>query len=194
VKQVFEKAKPMKNRNAYQLLPTWSAIVLSVVLVACGGKDPSASQTSKDSQTAAPAEKSIWLAQAPTDAAGILTSRAAEPGTPVVVQAVVGGVLRPFTDGFSTFVIGDESIVFCNEMEDDHCSTPWDACCEDREKLAISRALVQVVGNDGLPLAGSMRGANGLKELDVVTVVGVIAPESTPENLIINASQLYRHG
>ena len=181
----------MKKQHITNRLATLSAVLLVWMLAGCGEKAPSASHPH---QAESASHTTLWLAQAPEQPVSILAVRAAKPGTAVVVQAVVGGVLHPFTEGFSTFVVGDDSLVFCNEMEDDHCSTPWDACCEDRDKLAMNRALVQVVGGDGMPLPGSLRGANGLKELDVVTVVGVIAPESTPENLIINASQLYRHG
>lgn len=131
---------------------------------------------------------------APEDAIAVTEARNLEPGDSVVVTGVIGGVMHPFTEGFATFVLGDDAIVFCNEMGDDHCATPWDACCEDRDVLAKSRAMVQVLDADGTPLAQGLRQVNGLVELSKVTVIGVVAEQSTQENLIINAAQIHVKG
>jgi hypothetical protein len=37
----------------------------------------------------------------------------------------------------------------------------------------------------------TLKGQNGLKELQTVLVSGIVAEQSTPQNLIINATRLY---
>ena len=115
----------------------------------------------------------------------------AKPGEPIVVKGQIAAAMTPFSENYASFVIGDEALLYCNEMGDDHCPTPWDACCEDLDKVKTSRASVQIVEN-GLPLPLSLKGIGGLKELDYVVVSGTADPSSTPDNLIINLTEIYR--
>jgi hypothetical protein len=112
-------------------------------------------------------------------------------GESAVVVGQIGGSLEPFLEGYAGFVLADTDIEFCDEMGDDHCSTPWDACCEDPDKVKASRASVQFVDADGEPLAVSVEGFSGLKGLSHVVVTGTVAGTSTPENLIIDADGIY---
>lgn len=119
--------------------------------------------------------------------------KSAEPGQPITVTGQIGGTMEPFGANFATLTLGDEAIMFCDEMDDDHCPTPWDACCEDPDKVAASRASVQLLDvNTGNVLRGSFKGVAGLKELDRIVVVGLVDETSTPENLIINARAIYQ--
>jgi len=128
----------------------------------------------------------------PEGAVSVTQARAsAAPGKPIVVTGQIGASDQPFGNSFATFILGDEAIDFCDELPGDTCPKPWDACCEDPDKLAASRASVQLT-LDGTPIPGSIKGVAGLKELDHVVVAGVVAPTSTSENLIIHASGIYR--
>ncbi len=75
--------------------------------------------------------------------------------------------------------------------DEDHCPTPWDACCEDPDKLARSRASVQLI-TDGIPISGTLKGVGGLSELDHIIVAGTVDPSSTADNLLINSTGIYR--
>jgi hypothetical protein len=87
--------------------------------------------------------------------------------------------------------MADEVVYFCDEMEDEACATPWDACCEDPEKLAANRASVVFLDDQGQPLSLNLKEVANLSGLNLVTIKGVVAPESTSENMIIHASGLY---
>lgn len=131
-----------------------------------------------------------------TKPSGALPVKAAreqlKPGDEALVFGQIGGVDEPFFQGYAGFVLGDTDIVFCDEMsEDGHCQTPWDACCEDPDKLKISRASVQFVDAQRNPIEAEMKGFAGLKELSHVLVAGVVAETSTPDNLIIEARGFY---
>jgi hypothetical protein len=132
------------------------------------------------------------LEMKPADAINVKTARATlKPGDKAVVFGQIGGLTEPFLDGHAGFVMGDTDIEFCDEMGDDHCSKPWDACCEDPDLLKVSRASVQFVDDSGDVIAQGMEGFAGLAGLSHVIVTGEVASTSTPDNLIINANGLY---
>lgn len=114
-------------------------------------------------------------------------------GDPATVTGQIGGADKPFIEGYAGFILADESIMFCDETgDDDHCSTPWDACCEDPDKVTANRLTVQFTDETGNPIAGNLKGISALSELDIVTVKGTVAEGSDEKNLVINATHLYR--
>lgn len=114
------------------------------------------------------------------------------PGDEVVIEAKVMGSKSPFVEGRALMVVGDEgTITSCDLMsDDDHCETPWDACCDSREGLREGTATVQVVDDAGKVLTQGFRGVNGLKELSRVRVKGKVAPMSTEQAFVINATAI----
>jgi hypothetical protein len=174
--------------NAY-LKPILAGLAGIILFAGCGeSASPEANNAS------GPAELDAYLLQAEPEGAVSVTEarQSAEPGRPIVVAGQIGAALNPFSADYATFVLGDEALMYCDEMgDDDHCATPWDACCEDPDKVMQGRASVQVLA-DGNPLPGSLKGVGGLTELDHVVVAGTVDPSSTPQNLIINASGIYR--
>ena len=76
--------------------------------------------------------------------------------------------------------------------DDDHCSTPWDACCEDPDKIQSMRVAVQFFDPQGNPLEADLKQDIGLKELDMVSVVGTVDEMSSASNLVIRATGIYR--
>ncbi|MGE9289580.1 MAG: hypothetical protein ACQKBT_01240 [Puniceicoccales bacterium] len=97
-------------------------------------------------------------------------------GGVVTVEGKIGGTPTPFGDGYAVFFLADESLVFCNEMGDDHCPTPWDACCEDPDKASRNRILVQFSDETGEIVAGTVKGVNDLREMDRVVIRGKVLP------------------
>lgn len=161
---------------------------IALLLSACS-PEPEAGETTAGNIL----ESNIQLLEAkPGDPLPVKAARAQlSPGQPAVVTGQVGGSEEPFFDGYAGFVLADTAVRFCNEMGDDHCPTPWDACCEDPDSLKSSRASVQFVDAAGLPVAASLKGFAGLEPLRKVVVTGTVASSSTPENLIIEAQGLY---
>lgn len=189
----------MKKTNTILVFATTSLLGLGLFLTGCGESEPEASEetpeVSEQSMANTPAQGSepsaFLLETAPTGAISVAEARkVAEPGESIVVEGQIGAAMNPFGEKFATLVLGDEEIMFCNEMAEDHCATPWDACCEDPEKVATHRASVQLVAG-GDPVRGSLRGVGGLSELDHVVVEGSVDPTSTSGNLLINATGVY---
>lgn len=112
----------------------------------------------------------------------------AQAGEVVMFTGRVGGVRDPLMKDFAAFVIADEILEFCDEMANPgHCPAPWDACCEDPEKVSEARAFVQFVDESGAPLALDLEQEIGLAANKNVIVKGRLSAESTPGNRIILA-------
>lgn len=177
-----------KNKNRLSLC--LGMIGISLLLSACGPK-------ASDENTAKVESNLLDRIQVlDTKPEGALSVKAAReqlnPGEEAFVFGQIGGVDQPFLEGYAGFVLGDTDLVFCGEMgNDDHCPTPWDACCEDTDTLKASRASVQFVDASGQAIAASMKGFAEVKELSPVVVQGTVAESSTPDNLIIEARGLY---
>lgn len=179
------------HTNNHHLSLIIAAILSSLVLVltACGPSDsPSISRTSKDNTLT-----TMQLSEAPKNVLRVASVRArANPGTSITVRGQIGGTRLPFVDGYAGFVLADPELVFCDEMGDNHCNTPWDACCEDPDKLKAMRVSVQFVDAIGNPIQQNLQTSIGLNEFDEVVVIGTVAESSTPTNVIIEATTLYK--
>lgn len=134
-----------------------------------------------------------FTASAPADPKPISTLRTtAKPGDEVTVSGLVMGREKPFVEGRAAFILGDPSkMTPCNKMPDDHCKTPWDACCDTPEAKREGTATIQILGADQRVLKQNIKGEHGLKELSAVTLTGTVDKASTPEALIINATALH---
>lgn len=116
----------------------------------------------------------------------------AKPGDEVLLEGKIMGVPQPFVEGRAVFVLGDDAtITSCDEMADDHCTTPWDACCDPKDVRHQGTATIQVVDADGQLVRQGLKGVHGLKELSSVRISGVIADTSKPEAMIVNATKIY---
>lgn len=176
--------KQTKKSHLSALLPA----LLGIGLVACSPKEDTTTQASPDTSDLG---SGLFLEQAPGGALNVAAARLQlSPGDDAVIEGQIGGVLEPFLSGYAGFVLADTKIVFCNEMGDDHCPTPWDACCEDADQLKARRISVQFVDADGHPLEGDLKGDGHLKELDHIVVIGIVAEGSTKENMIVHANKL----
>jgi hypothetical protein len=72
----------------------------------------------------------------------------------------------------------------------DHCKTPWDACCEDQQTIAAAAATVQVVNDKGQPLKVGLNGHKGIAPGKDVTVTGKVR-SADEKNLVVDATGIY---
>lgn len=176
------------NTKKTHLTTTLTLGAFILLASACTPADDSSTDTTE------PAASTLLLSEAPTGALSVSDARKqAQPGQAIQVSGQIGGTLKPFVDGYAAFVLADPELVFCDEMgDDDHCSTPWDACCEDSDKLQSMRVSVQFVDGEGNPIQEDLKSSIGLKELDNVAISGTVAESSTATNVIIHATGLYK--
>jgi len=163
-----------------------AALAALTILISCGKKAETASAPQPQSAT------SWLLASMPEGARPVAEVKSsAKEGDTVVVRGRIGGRVEPLTKGSPVFVIMDPSIPTCDELEDDHCATPWDYCCEPAESIAANNATVQMVTAQGAPLTADLV-AGGLKPQDEVVVIGVVGPRPSEAVLTIRATAVHR--
>jgi hypothetical protein len=127
----------------------------------------------------------------PSGAKGVLEVRKqAKDGDEVVVTGRVGGSTSPIIAGALVFTIVDPSLKPCNEKADDSCATPWDYCCDPKDKLAQATASIKVVDAQGNTVEKDARQFLGIKELQTVVVRGK-AKRDANGNLTVLADQVY---
>ncbi len=165
------------------------------LLSACGTEEKATSATSESDEAAVathPKIAPVILTEKPEGSQTVLELRkAGKPGDEVTVTGKIGGAMKPFTEGFATFVLADTSLRTCDLIPEDGCKTPWDACCADPEMINASRITVQILDGDSGPVAVSLHQMEGLSELDQLVVMGQVAEGSSAENLILNASGIF---
>jgi hypothetical protein len=114
----------------------------------------------------------------------------ADSGEIIIINGFIGGRREPFTAGRASFILGDDSIKTCDEIDTDHCPTPWDACCEDRKKILSSTISIQVIDEHTNLLKGTLKGVKGLQPGRKIKVLGTIDSRSIPSAMLVNAQQI----
>jgi len=164
--------------------------VLTLFFTACGGEKskPEASTVGVGQNFDA-----VFVDTEPEEAVSVVEARkSARPGDLIAVTGKIAGAMHPFTEGFATAILADQTLATCDLTNDDECPTPWDACCVEIPVIQSKRMLIQVLGDDGRPVTEGLAGVRGMKELDVLVVAGTVAEGSTTENLILNATEIYQ--
>ncbi|MBL9151376.1 MAG: hypothetical protein JNK37_02770 [Verrucomicrobiales bacterium] len=173
--------KPTMKTN-----PILFTLVATLALTSCGEKAESPAQSTN------PRLQALFVAEEPKGALSVLEARkSGQPGAEITVVGRVAGVMEPFSKDFATLVLADDTVMTCDRNPGDACETPWDACCVEPKVLAASRLSVQVMGDGGQPITQTLKGVNGLKELDRLIIQGRVAQGSNADNLIIEATGIF---
>jgi hypothetical protein len=181
----MKKPNPTTRRISLQVF-----VAVSFMLTACEREKPAGSSAKNFPEALA----GTIVREEPPQPAQSFAEVRKKVGQPaeVVLTGRVGGRLDPFIAGYAAFVLTGEEVEFCDEMgDDDHCQTPWDACCEDPEHIAAHRALVQIADSTGQPLPIDLKSGGWLSENQSLTIAGTLDPQATADNLIVNVSRIY---
>ncbi len=183
----------MKLRREHGLVIALA--LLAGVTTGCPADGPTAGGTETAGTAQTPATGlpgGLKLATSPDgEALGVSAAKAsAKEGETIVLRGRIGGTFAPFVEGRAAMTIADEAMDSCDSKEGDGCTAPWDYCCETPEDILANTATIQVVGEDGRPLAVSLREL-GAKELATVVVQGTVGPRPDPKVLIVNATGIW---
>ncbi len=160
----------------------------ALFLVSCKKTDPVAAAPAAD-----PAFERFFSEETLKDARPIHIARTtAQAGDEITLEGLVMGRENVFVNDRAAFILGDPAkLTPCNTVPGDSCKTPWDACCDTQEVKREGTASIQLVDEDGRVLKGDLKGTSGIKELSSVTVTGTVAPQSTEDALIVNATRIH---
>jgi hypothetical protein len=164
-----------------------ACVLAASALVACeGAQEKPAAGTST---TTIPAG---MVARGPAQGTGVTAAKAsATQGAEIVIVGKIGGSEAPFSADRAVFTIVDPSLKSCADGGDpDHCTTPWDYCCEDRKALKSGMATIEIAGANGKPLAGSVKGVSGLDPLAIVAVTGTVTERNDAGMLVVRARKI----
>lgn len=162
---------------------------LTALLVSCGKETTT---TIVEAKIVSPELQAVFVERIADEASPIHLARTTvQPGDVIVLKGQVMGAAEPFVEGRAAFILGDrDKLTPCNEMPDDHCKTPWDACCDSKEAFREGTATIQVVGEDGRTLKEGLEGVEGLEKLTKILIKGEVAEQSGPGNLVVNATAI----
>ncbi|MCA9288741.1 MAG: hypothetical protein KDA05_09170 [Phycisphaerales bacterium] len=183
--------KSRTNHAMLALVAAGAALALS----ACGPAAPannSPNRGTNQSSNQGSASPAWILASMPEDArpVGEIKASAVE-GDTVAIRGRIGGRLEPISAESAVFTIVDPAVPSCADMDEDHCDTPWDYCCEPQENLNANNATIQLVDAAGRIMADTNPIAAGLDPLDEIVVVGTVGPRDNPTVLTIRATGVY---
>jgi len=165
-------------------LAPFAVLLTAVLLGGCDKSQPA------DKPATAPLPEELFLGAAPDDPRPIHElKQSTEPGDEVTVRAVIGGRVDPIVRGRASATIVDAEVNNTCLIGDDHCKTPWDYCCEPRERVTANMATLQVVDADGRVVEADL--ASRLPPLSTVVARGIVGPRPTSEALTINATGVY---
>jgi hypothetical protein len=165
-----------------------SSLLIPVILFAAGCN--SAGPATSPAKGEVPASKYL-AATEPAGARGVLEVRKdARDGDEVTIVGRIGGSRKPFVAGRASFTIVDPSLVPCSDREGDSCPTPWDYCCDPKDKLAQATASIKFVDDRGKTIEQDAPALLGVKELQTIVVRGK-ARRDEGGNLIVLAEQIY---
>jgi len=166
-------------------------LVGGVVLLCVIGCNRSATDAGHAKNASAALPAGLLVEEPPPHAREVGEARrAAAEGDTLAVRGRIGGRRQPFVEGRAIFTLADLSIPTCADKDDDHCTTPWDYCCEPPDHLAAHLLTVQVVDADGRPLAADLSAA-GLEPMAEVVVQGRVSQKIDDKVLILDASAIH---
>ena len=170
--------------------------IATLSLIACGDTPTGDAPTQNESTSAVTIPTNLFAAARPADADDLgKVIVAAKQGDTVRFLGRVGGMREPFVKDSSIFVVADPGLVSCELMGDeDHCTIPWDYCCEDSDLLRMGRATVRLVDDAGRPYRISAEGAGSLAGLKFVLVEGIVHDKNDDGLFIVDASSVWVGG
>lgn len=158
--------------------------VLVLVLVGCGSQS---TDQEPPAAAAVPLPANLFTDTAPDAPLSVAEARrSATEGTSIVLRGRIGGRARPFSEERAIFLLSDLSLPPCT----DGCPAPWDYCCEDPKAIQDGVATIQVVGQDGKPLATGLERIGGLKPMSEVVVAGTVQRRDD-QVLVVNAERIH---
>jgi len=134
----------------------------------------------------------LFLAEAPPGVKPIKEWKAeSSEGDEIVVRAVVGGRKAPIVSGRALWTAVDVALYNKCKRCGAACPTPWDYCCGAPEQIVPHMITVQIVDEQGRPLAVDLTSSGKIKPMATLVIRGVVAQRPNPETLVMNASGVF---
>ena len=163
----------------------------ALVLTGCEAESEEYSTAAAPAAATASLPQGLVVSAKPEGAQSVnAVKAAAKEGDEVVMSGIIGGAEEPLAANRAIFTMIDPALTTCDEMSADMCKTPWDACCEPREKIVAQSATVQVAGTDGQVLKSGLNNVSGIAPLKNVTIKGKVRSKAD-QVLVVDATAIH---
>ncbi len=167
----------------------------ALALVACSAEESKQESAAPTMATSLP--NSFFIADRPGDVKDLVeVKKTAKKGDDVTFLARIGGRKNAsFVSSLSMMIVADPALRSCELMgEEEHCATPEDYCCENRDKLNQGLATVRFLDSGGDPFPFSIDGDHSLETLKYVVINGSVVDMNDKGIFIIDANKVWVGG
>jgi hypothetical protein len=164
-------------------------------LFGCNTEEPTKEITAPTVATSLP--NSFFTSDRPANVQDLdAVKKEAKKGDDVTFLARIGGRKNAsFVPTLSMMIVADPSLKSCELMsEEEHCATPEDYCCENRELLNQGLATVRFLDDEGEAYPFSIDGDQGLETLKYVVIEGTLRDSNDKGLFIVDASKVWVGG
>lgn len=167
----------------------------ALVLAGCSSEEVAEKTTTSSEATSLP--NSFFTTDRPINVKDLTeVKKSAKTGDDVTFLARIGGRKNAsFVSSLSMMIVADPTLRSCELMgEEDHCATPEDYCCENRDKVNKGLATVRFLNTDGEVFPFSIAGDHKLETLKYVVVNGNVVDMNDEGVFIIDANKVWVGG
>lgn len=170
-------------------------LLFTLLFIGCSNKSTPTTEnktqavtpTNTQNSASNPLDK-LLVTTEPTPASSVIETKSkVKDGEEVIVH----GRVKDFVKGYAVLVIADTSMKACVDNPEETCPTPWDYCCNPKEKIEKSVATVQLTEDGATPIKTELEGFKGLQRLSSYVTVKGKAKRDEAGNLTIIASNLF---
>ncbi|MDP7007952.1 MAG: hypothetical protein QGI78_00090 [Phycisphaerales bacterium] len=168
--------------------------LLASILIGCGGTEENTTPTNVQSNVL---PDSFFAKDRPHDVQDLAeVKKTAKKGDEVTFLARIGGRKNAsFVPTLSMMIVADPALKSCEVMsEEEHCATPEDYCCENRDLLRAGLGTIRFMNDSGDAYPFSVEGRHGLELLKFVVITGIVHDISENGNFIVDASKVWVGG
>ncbi len=160
-----------------------STLLLVVTLAACGGDTSDSGATPTDGSSA-----KVLLDKDPAGAVSITDARAKQEGDEVTVF----GRISKLPGQYVAFTLTDETLDYCGRGTECEgtCTTPWDYCCIQSEKVSAGSLPVEMRDASGNPVA--LSDTEMFRLLDLVAVKGTLQKTESGGMMLVIKEGVFR--
>ena len=169
-------------------------VLITITLIGCGGESQPNNSVPKIS-TSLP--HSFFTTDRPKNVKDLIDiKKTAKIGDDVTFLARIGGRKNAsFVSSAAMMIVADPGLRSCELMgEEEHCSTPEDYCCEDKDQVNKSLATIQFMDDEDEVYPFSVEGINNLETLTFVVIQGTVMEFNDYGLFMIDANKVWVGG
>jgi len=158
-------------------------IPILLLLAACGGEEA----TKGEPRSQLPPAPVEWkMSASPDTPYSVADAKEELPEEEIVVE----GRVRSLVKGRAVFLLTDDKLEYCGEVnKEDTCKTPWDYCCDPQDEVNALTLTVQFEDENGTPVKAAW--GSELRHCDLVQVRGKVTKDERG-NVTIHARRYHR--